>query len=219
MEVNAQSKQDRHRSPVRFGLFTFLLIVTGICVFLAYQVSRRDVEVETSIDLRSHLLRPNNTPRSRTIEFLSRTQFVEPTDDLIVSQVLADPQVSGLMIVQGRTDPAPWLKKNLVWRIDWEREDLQMSMTAPRGQQSQAQKMFDAVTSAFLQHAIVDESVLRELQTTSDRDWAAAHGKLPLLVVLAFAAFSLVGAGGDCYASRPRDGRRAVRSRLCPQLR
>jgi hypothetical protein len=170
MEVDAPSKQNRHRSPVRFSLFTFLLIITGICVFLAYQMSHREVEVDTSINLRSHLLRPNNTPRSRTIEFLSRTQFVEPTDDLIISQVLADPQVSGLMIVQGRTDPAAWLKQNLVWRIDREREKLLLRMTVPRGQQSQAQEVFHAVIRAFLQRAVVGDDVLRELQTTSDRD-------------------------------------------------
>jgi hypothetical protein len=170
MEVDAPLIQDRHRSPVRFSLFTFLLIITGICVFLAYQMSRREVEVDTSINLRSHLLRPNNTPRSRTIEFLSRTRFAEPTDDVIVSQVLANPQVAGLMIIQGQTDPAAWLKQNLVWRIDPEREELQLSMTVPRGQQAQAQEVFHAVIRAFLQHAVVDDAVLRELQTTSDRN-------------------------------------------------
>jgi hypothetical protein len=133
-------------------------------------MSRREVEVETSIGLRTHLLRPNNTRRSRTIEFLSRTKFVEPTEDLIVSQVLADPEVSGLMIVQGQTDLAEWLKNGLVWRIDPEREDLQLSMTVPRGLQTQAEKVFQAVIRAFLQHAVVDVDVLRELQTTSDRN-------------------------------------------------
>ena len=159
MDSNAGSNSDRHRSPIRFRLFTLFLLVTGVCLFLSYRATHLVVSAETSIDLRSHILRSIGVEPRYNIDFLGRTRFVDPTDDRIVKQVVADPEVAGLMIIQSQADPALWLMESLEWDIDTDSEKLQLRLLVRRGQQRQAQHIFHAVFRAFLQHAVVDDSV------------------------------------------------------------
>ena len=164
MSVAGSSSSDRHRSPIRFSLLTFLFLMTGVCLLLSYRTTHRVVRVDSSIDLRSHLLNSIGRAPRGNIDFLSRTQFVDPTDDRIVQQVITDPDVSGLMIIRDHDDPAAWLKASLEWSIDTETESLNVRLLVLRGQQDQAQQVFQSVFRAFLAHAVVDDSVKEEIR-------------------------------------------------------
>jgi hypothetical protein len=120
--------------------------------------------------LRSHLLNSIGLAPRRYIDFMSRMRYVEPTDDRIVKQVIADPDVSGLMIIQNHVDPAAWLKKSLEWDIDTERESLRLQLIVPRGQQGQAQQVLTSVFRAFLEHAVVDDIVKEEIRALNRRE-------------------------------------------------
>jgi hypothetical protein len=170
MDAYAGSDSNRHRSPIRFRLFTLLLIMTAVCLLLSYRATHRVTRVESSIGLRSHLLGSIGRAPRGDIDFLSRTQFVEPTDDRIIKQVITDPDVSGLLIIQNHVDPAAWLKESLEWNIDTEFESLRLRLLVPRGQQGQAQQVFDSVFRAFLEHAVVDDSVKEEIRALNRKE-------------------------------------------------
>jgi hypothetical protein len=78
--------------------------------------------------------------------------------------------VAGLLIIQSQADPAAWLKESLEWDIDTDAEKLQLRLQVPRGQQRQAQQIFNVVFRAFLQHAVVDDSVKKEIQALNRRE-------------------------------------------------
>lgn len=155
-----ESDPPRPANRLRFSLLALFLLMTAVCVLLAWWARPRQCRVEAQFLVASRpvvLLGEEKPLDAEEIETLRQNQLAYLKSPYVIMAAIRDPAVARLTVLASKDDPVQWIVDNLEAEFPGNTELLTIRMRGPAVTSDDLRKIVDAVSRAYLNEVVFEE--------------------------------------------------------------
>jgi hypothetical protein len=160
-DATFEPARSRFKLRLRFSLLALLILVTLICVGLAWLVQPNLVVATALFQVESvnPTLIGDDTRQLRDeqeFEIVKKSQIALLKSYFVLNSALRNPGISGLPIFRSQKDPVAWLQDHLEADFPQYGEILAISLRGPEAQAKDLVQIVDAVANAYRNEVIYE---------------------------------------------------------------
>jgi hypothetical protein len=155
-----ESDPSRPANRLRFSLFALFLLMTTVCLLLAWWAQPRQCTVVSLFKVDATpvaLIGGSAEIDAEEYRVFQQNQLEILKSPLVIQAAIRDPAIAALPAIATRDDPVQWIIQNLEAEILPNSEILSLRMHGPEAMSDDLRRIVDAVSRAYLNEVVFEE--------------------------------------------------------------